>query len=254
MKNRRLYNSGTSGLVLPVPNKTFYPDEYKERSRLAYYSSLFNTIEINSSFYKLPRKITVAKWADEVNDTFTFSYKLWKEVTHNKNLQFDPENIYQYMDAISGAGSKKGCLLVQFPGKVSIDHTEQINEILNHIGNADEASGWKTQVEFRNTSLYHEEVYAILREHNAGLVVHDMNKSATPIQAVESDTVYLRFHGPEDAFRGSYSDEFLKRYASLIKHWLQNEQRVYVYFNNTLGSAVQDLMSLNTFVELHQQK
>lgn len=248
MKKSQLYHGGTSGLVLPVPNKTFYPDEYKGKSRLAYYSSLFNTIEINSSFYKLPRKATVIKWANEVNNNFKFTYKLWKEITHKKNVEFNAEDIYQFMEAISGAGNKKGCLLVQFPGKVSIDNIDQINEILGCIGTTDESPGWSVQVEFRNISLYHAEVYAMLREHNAGLVVHDMNKSATPLRAVESDTVYLRFHGPEDAFRGSYSDEFLEKYTKLIKGWLKNKQPVYVYFNNTLGSAVHDLIRLNAMV------
>lgn len=247
-KNKQQFYAGTSGLVLPVPNKTFYPDDYKDKSRLCYYSSLFNSIEINSSFYKLPRKKTVSKWADEVNDRFTFSYKLWKEITHKKDLDFDPENIYQFMESISGAGSKKGCLLVQFPGKISIDHAEQINELLNHIGTSDEASEWSIQVEFRNPSLYHPEMYSLLREHNAGLVVQDIKKAPTPLHTAESQTIYMRFHGPEDAFRGSYSDEFLQKYAALIKKWLKAKKRVFVYFNNTLGSAVHDLARLNAMV------
>jgi uncharacterized protein YecE (DUF72 family) len=247
MINNNFY-AGTSGLVLPVPNKTFYPDEYKDKSRLSYYGSLFNSIEINSSFYKLPRTATVRKWVSEVDNNFKFSYKLWKEVTHKKNLDFDPENVYQFMEAISAAGSKKGCLLVQFPGKISIDNAEQINELLNCIGQSADATEWSIQVEFRNTSLYHSEMYSLLREHNAGLVVHDNNKSPTPLHAMESVVRYLRFHGPEDAFRGTYSDEFLQKYANLISVWLNSKQKVYAYFNNTLGSAVQDLIRLKEMV------
>lgn len=240
--------AGTSGLVLPVPNKTFYPAEYKNSSRLTYYSSLFNSIEINSSFYKLPRKSTVARWAEETGQHFKFSYKLWKEITHNKNLDFDPEKIYQFMEAIEGAKEKRGCLLVQFPGKISIDNSEQINELLNYIGHANETPGWSIQVEFRNNSLYHPEMYALLHEHNAGLVLHDNIKSPTPLRAIESPIIYLRFHGPEEAFRGSYSDDFLQQYANLIKSWLRERKQVYAYFNNTLGSAVNDLMRLNKMI------
>jgi uncharacterized protein YecE (DUF72 family) len=248
LQQASLFHSGTSGLVLPVPNKSFYPEEYRQRSRLAFYSSLFNTIEINSSFYKLPRKATVTKWAEEVNENFRFTFKLFKEITHKKNLQFDPDHVHQFMEAISHVAFRKGCLLVQFPGKISIDNLGQINDILNCIAEGDEASAWPVQVEVRNTSLYHEEVYAVLRDHNAGLVLHDHRKSATPLKAVESNTIYIRFHGPEDAFRGTYSDEFLTKYAALIKVWIKDGREVYVYFNNTLGGAVHDLIRLNGMV------
>ena len=80
---------GTSGLVLPVPNKLAYPEEYRERSRLYYYSTLFNTLEVNSSFYKLPMKRTVERWSSDVSGNFKFTYKLSKEVTHCRDLLFD---------------------------------------------------------------------------------------------------------------------------------------------------------------------
>src|SRR5690606_21007849 len=124
------------------------------------------------------------------------------------------------------------------------------NEILNCIGNGNDAPVWNVQVEFRNSSLYHREVYALLREHGAGLVLHDMNTSFTPRNTMESDTMYVRFHGPDETFRGSYSDESLNKYADLITGWVNNKKRVYVYFNNTLGSAVHDLLRLNQMVNI----
>src|ERR1700712_55123 len=104
------YYAGTSGLVLPVPNKTHYPAAFKEKSRLCYYASLFNSIEVNSSFYKIPQAQTIEKWVGMVPDGFRFTFKLWKGITHEKNLIFNPDNISRFMNAISVVGNCKGCL------------------------------------------------------------------------------------------------------------------------------------------------
>lgn len=106
------FYAGTSGMVLPVPNKRFHPPEYQERSRLCYYGSLFNSIEVNSSFYKLPQAKTVAKWAAEVPAHFRFTFKLWREITHAKGMAFKPEDVLRFMQSIGTASDKKGCLLV----------------------------------------------------------------------------------------------------------------------------------------------
>src|SRR4051812_43057690 len=91
------FYSGISGLVLPVPNKSLYPPEFRETSRLTYYASLFNSIEINSSFYKVPIAKTVNKWTTEVPDHFKFTYKLWREITHNKELLFNANDVDRFM-------------------------------------------------------------------------------------------------------------------------------------------------------------
>src|SRR5690554_3131640 len=116
------YYSGTSGLLLPVPNKSHYPKEFQDKSRLCYYFSLMNSIEINSSFYKIPLSATVDKWAGEVPEEFRFTFKLFKEITHNKDLAFDPNTLAKFFEIIAAVGNKKGCVLVQFPPSVRIGH------------------------------------------------------------------------------------------------------------------------------------
>ena len=108
------YYTGLSGLQLPVP-KYLYPAPFENASRLTYYASLFNSIEINSSFYKIPQLATVRKWAGEVPDHFKFTFKLWKGITHNKGLEFSTEDLSAYFKSINGVTDKKGCLLIQFP-------------------------------------------------------------------------------------------------------------------------------------------
>lgn len=113
-KGQSGFYSGTSGLVLPVKNKQFYPVAFQDKSRLTYYASLFNSIEINSSFYKIPMPSTVAKWAERVLEHFRFTFKLWREITHVKGLAFDPVNVERFMYTIDQIGNKKAVCWYNF--------------------------------------------------------------------------------------------------------------------------------------------
>jgi uncharacterized protein YecE (DUF72 family) len=103
-------------------------------------------------------------------------------------------------------------------------------------------------MEFRNSSWYEREVYELLEEFNVTLVIHDIPKSATPLNELAGNFIYLRFHGPEPRYRGDYSDDVLQQYAMYIKGWLNEKKTVYVYFNNTVGAAVKNLQTLNGYV------
>src|ERR1700712_1218858 len=131
------FYSGTSGLVLPVPNKQLYPPQFQDKSRLTYYASLFNSIEINSSFYKVPQASTVKKWATEVPDGFRFTFKLWRDITHNKGLAFNPADVDRFIRVINEAGDKKGSLLIQFPPSVMVASFNQLEHLLMSIQDAD---------------------------------------------------------------------------------------------------------------------
>lgn len=242
------YYSGTSGLLLPVKNKLFYPEEFKSRSRLCFYASLMNSIEINSSFYKLPMASTVKKWADEVPAGFRFSYKLSKEITHNKGLAFDPEAVKRFMAVISFAGEKRGALLIQLPPSITIANMNQIQLLLRKLREQDDAQLWHMAVEFRHPSLYSEQVYQLLEELDMCIVLHDKPPAITPLSSSELPFVYLRFHGPEGNYRGSYTDDILQEYAAYVEEWLADDKVVYCYFNNTMGQAINNLFTLRDIV------
>ncbi len=87
---------GTSGLVLPVPNKQAFPEAFRRGSRLAYYATLFNSIEVNSSFYRVPMPVTFSKWASEVPAGFRFTVKLWQGITHVGGLRFLPVDVNRF--------------------------------------------------------------------------------------------------------------------------------------------------------------
>lgn len=232
---------GTSNVVLPG-NKSTFPPAYQSRSRLYYYASLFNTVEINQTFYKLPRRITFESWAEEVPDDFRFSVKLTREITHSKDLKGDLSLVDGFMTAVHGLGIKKGCLLIQFPGKITLDYFNEVELILEKI--EEEGVGWQKVVEFRDQGWYTGETYELLEQFNASLVLQDMPKSllATPVS--NTGFIYMRFHGPTGDYKNGYSTTFLQRQADKIIEWSAAGKTVYVYFNNTIGSAFENAMTL----------
>ncbi|HEY5918433.1 MAG TPA: DUF72 domain-containing protein [Chryseolinea sp.] len=237
---------GTSGIVLPGPKKTF-PQEFQSCTRLTYYSTLFNTLEINSTFYKLPSPTTFVKWSSEVGEDFQFTCKLPRSITHVKPLTYQSEEIDRFMRASHGIGEKKGCLLVQFPASVSIEHTAEVEKVIRRLIDLNEKPDWKICIEFRDVRWYENEtILRVLDELNVPLVLHDMVNSATPL-FLASKPVYVRFHGPESDYKGSYSEAVLVLYAFAIKEWL-NDRDVYVYFNNTIGDAFKNAQFLKRLI------
>lgn len=242
------YYSGTSGIVVPQPNKQLYPEEFRDKSRLEFYSSLFNSIEINSSFYKLPMAKTVARWAESVPGDFRFTFKLWREITHVKELAFTNEDIDRFMNVIDEAGDKKGTLLVQFPPSLQVRHSGQVLELLNRIAGADRQGGWKIALEFRHDSWYTDETNRLLEDSASAVVMHDKTSGANSLPGNDPDFVYLRFHGHNGDYKGSYEDDFLYEYAQYVNEYRLEGKDVYVYFNNTRGDAVHNLITLNDYV------
>jgi uncharacterized protein YecE (DUF72 family) len=247
MPGPRNFYSGISGLQTPIPKRDF-PPEHADKSRLAFYASLFNSIEVNSSFYKIPIAKTLIKWAAEVPDDFKFTFKLWQGITHNKGLAFNPDDVFKFMEIIGAVGTKKGCLLIQFPPSITIAQQRQLQLLLDKVSEANNDKQWKVAVEFRHKSWYDESIYELLESFNASMVIQDLPASASPLLTTADDFVYLRFHGPNGGYRGSYPDDVLYEYASYIKEW-QEDKRVYTYFNNTMGAAMNNLLLLKGFVE-----
>jgi len=240
--------AGTSGMMLPVPNKSFYPPEYRNRSRLCYYGSLFNSIEVNSSFYKIPQAKTVGKWVAEVPPHFRFTFKLWREITHTKGIVFNPQDVQQFMQSIDPAADKKGCLLVQFPPGTHVNRLPQLAALVRCIRDADPQQSWEIAVEFRHASWYNDAVQEFIAAMGLTIVIQDIPASATPLDFGDSTTVYLRFHGPGGKYRGSYEYHILQEYSTYVRKWQEEGKTVYVYFNNTMGDAVQNLSTLQTLI------
>ncbi len=241
------FYSGLSGLQVPVP-KYLFPEPYQQSSRLTYYASFFNSIEMNSTFYKLPLAKTISNWVASVPDEFRFTFKLWQEITHVNDLNFKEADVKSFFNIISNADHKKGCVLIQFPPSLVSAHIMQLDALLGCIAQNNTDHEWKIAVEFRNKSWYMQEVYDLLQHYSAGLVLQDIPKSITPLMDHSSDFIYIRFHGPTGNYRDSYSEPFLTEYATYINEWLREGRTVYTYFNNTMGDAFKNLQTLNQLI------
>lgn len=242
------FYSGTSGLVLPF-NKTQFPPEFKDKSRLQYYASQLNSIEFNNTFYKLPKGSTITKWAESVPPDFRFTFKVPKSITHSSELKFQENEVNNFLHEVAHVDSKKGCLLLQFPPSLTSEYLKPFEKLLQTFTKDPKKSSWKLAVEFRHPSWEQSDTYQLLCDYNASMVMHDMKHSIIQETPLTSDFVYLRLHGPEPRYRGSYSEEFLKNLASSICEWIAEEKTVYTYFNNTVGDAYNNAQHLNQFVK-----
>ncbi len=160
---KELFYSGTSGLALPI-TKAEFPADHRDKSRLQYYASFFNSLEVNSIFYKLPRSSTITHWAESVPDNFKFTFKIPKAITHAKGLHFDPKDVDDFFKVVDSVGNKKGCLLAQFPPSFKIEKMERLQKLLQSLSKTVGANSWKLAMEFRDSSWYIPEVLEMLVE------------------------------------------------------------------------------------------
>ena len=247
---------GTSGLVLDVPNKQYFPAAYRDRPRLTYYASLFNSIEINSSFYKIPREATFSRWAAETPPAFRFTVKLWQGITHTGNpvttgsgaFPHEQAAIERFLAAANGLGKKKGCLLVQLPPSAGSGWTGRLSQLLEAILRCDPHREWKLAVEFRHKSWYTPATTRLLEQFGAVCVLQDMPASLHGQPAGYETFIYLRYHGPAGDYKGGYNTTRLETDAVNIKQWLHAGKDVYVYFNNTIGDALPNARQLRSMV------
>lgn len=247
MSDNQLY-MGTSGIVLPYKNQQAYPAALQGQSRLAVYSTILNSLEVNSIFYKLPRPSTIAQWCQSVHEDFRFTFKLWKQITHSRLLDFNQADLEKYFEVIGPAREKAGCILIQFPASIKCGFFKKVENLLSEIQYFGKGE-WPLAVEFRSTCWYNDDTYALLNDQQATLVYHDRSGSESPQPEMDADHIYLRFHGPNGDYKESYDDGFLYEYAGYVNDWLKSGKTVYIYFNNTIGNALGNVQLLRQFIQ-----
>lgn len=235
--------TGTSNITLPG-NKSTFPAAFHDKSRLHYYSTLFNTVELNSTFYKTPMAVTFKKWAQDTKNDFQFSVKLWKGITHVKQLDFDKGDVQSFIQKALELGNKKGCLLLQFPGKITFDYFTKVESLLELLTDATHGNPWRIAVEFRNAGWYVGETFELMDEFNTSIVLHDFPKAKNEVLNKKAKFVYMRLHGPDGNYKGSYEIDFLRSKAMIVQEWINKGKDVYVYFNNTAGDAFNNASTL----------
>lgn len=233
---------GTSGWVYNHWQEKFYPRELSREKMLNFYSQNFNTVEINNTFYQLPSKETVKSWRENVAEQFKFSIKANRYITHMKNLKDPKEPVKNLINVIRQLKENLGPILFQLSPNWHKNY-ERLENFLSIL-----PEKFKYVFELRHKTWFDEEIYNLLRGKNIALCIHDFEGQLTPLK-LTADFTYLRFHGPEGHYYGYYSQEALQKYSEIIKEWMQEDLKVYVYFNNDAeANAVRNAKQLKELV------
>jgi len=220
---------GTSGWSYKDWKETFYPKDLTDKNkRLQYYSQYFNCSEVNSTFYKIPPKETVQSWKESVPDNFQFIIKLNRYFSHLKRLKSD-EAVSQKLEEFNHIpeilGDQLGPLLVQLPGSIKKD-AKRLREWLEFMPD------YKYAFEFRNENWFDDDVFEILKEHDAALVYSHSTEFPTDLKCTAS-FMYLRFHGPNKPYYSKYTQEQMESEYEKISLFLRDCKEIYTFFNNT---------------------
>jgi uncharacterized protein YecE (DUF72 family) len=204
----------------------FYPDGCPASRWLAYYARVFDTVEVNATFYRLPTVKAVQGWVDQTPDDFVFSVKMSRYITHVKRLRdLEPslELFYSRIEPLV-ASPKLGPILWQLPP------TFQRNDPRLASALAALPPG-RHAFEFRHASWFVPEVMALLRAHGVALVIGDRPEvHAFQTHELTADWTFVRFHAGTRGRRGNYSETELREWAERLRSWPVRE--LFAYFNN----------------------
>lgn len=237
------YYIGTSGWHYDDWRGRFYPEKLPKARWLEFYARHFPTLELNNTFYRLPKETVFNKWYDSSPDGFIFSVKVSRFITHIKRLKDCGDEVNNFMSRATTLKEKLGPLLYQLPPGLQRDD-ERLTSFLAILPHGPEHT-----IEFRHESWHTDEVFDILRQHQVGFCVFDMPSLTSPLVAT-ADFAYIRFHGSDSLYSSCYSDEELADWTGKIVDLAENLKSVYIYFNNDVaGYALQNSMTIRDMLE-----
>jgi uncharacterized protein YecE (DUF72 family) len=220
-------------------NGVFYPPRLPPTRWLEFYAERFDTVEVNATFYRLPRPSAVANWVAQSPPNFLFAIKMSRYVTHVKRLRELAPSLELFYSTIAPlVGTPKfGPVLWQFPRSFR-RNDERLREALEQL------PAGRHAFEFRHASWFVPETYEALRRHGAALVIGDHPERPFQAQELTADWTLLRFHYGSRGRGGNYSERELDEWADRIEGW-RSRPDVYAYFNNDWeGYAIRNALGL----------
>jgi uncharacterized protein YecE (DUF72 family) len=215
--------AGTSGYAFKEWKGSFYPEGLKDDGMLAHYASQFPTVEINNTFYRLPKQNVLLGWAAAVPDSFTFSIKASQRITHFARLKPESASALEFLLTNTAVlGNKLGPILFQLPPNLKKD-IERLRAFLALL-----PADRKFAIEFRSETWFDEEVYAALRARDVALGLIEQPDFASPVVSTAS-WGYTRLH------RFDYDAASLATWAGKIG--AQEWSEAYVYFKHDEGEG-----------------
>src|SRR5688572_23105272 len=176
---------GTSGYNYPEWRGSFYPEKFSTDKMLPYYAERFPTVEINYTFYRMPTEKLLAGWAAATPDTFTFTLKAPRRITHDAKLRQCEDTLAAFCRTAATLGSKLGVLLFQLPPGYKKD-VSVLRDFVNLL-----PEGTRAAFEFRHPSWFDAETFDTLRARNTALCIADSEKLSTPVE-ITADYAYFR--------------------------------------------------------------
>ncbi|HEX5219375.1 MAG TPA: DUF72 domain-containing protein [Verrucomicrobiae bacterium] len=222
---------GTSGWIYKEWAGVFYPKNLKKAGELEHYAKIFDTVEINATFYRLPLENMVQGWYRRSPKDFIFAVKGSRFITHIKRLKIRATAIKRFFDRARLLKEKCGPVLWQLPPNFDVKNLKRLDAFLEKL-----PKKYRHAVEFRHPSWYEtEDAFAVLRKNEVGHVV--LSSLRMPMNlTVTTDFTYLRFHGLEGGARHDYTRQELRPLAEFCRKRLKAGESVYAYFNNDLNT------------------
>lgn len=214
---------GCSGWYYKEWKGIFYPDTLKEKEFFAFYADIFNTVEINSTFYHFPTEKTVQRWYVQAPKEFKYSFKMHRSITHYREQANALETIKKFYELSTILKEKTGCFLFQFPRSFHFNE-KNLEYILGCID-----SSYINVVEFRHSSWWNDRVVEALKSKS--ITFCTVSGFQVPENMfLTTDRLYMRFHG-DTSYKKPYTDKEIRAWVSKIA--LQPHKEEWIYFNNT---------------------
>jgi uncharacterized protein YecE (DUF72 family) len=203
-----------------------YPEGLGRPRWLSRYAECFDTVEVNSTFYRLASRDAVARWVEQTPEDFVFTLKASRYMTHIKRLADLPESLERYYDRIEPLleSPKLGPIVWQLPPNFKRDD-ERLRYALGQL------PAGRHCFEFRHETWFVPEVYELLREFRVALVIGDHPQRPWQAHEMTADWTFVRFHYGARGRRGNYSKTELETWAKRIEQWRRGVE-VFAYFNN----------------------
>jgi uncharacterized protein YecE (DUF72 family) len=243
--NNRKWYIGCSGFYYKEWKDVFYPKGLPQKEWFEYYTKHFNTLEINSSFYRFPKLANLKNWHSRSPDNFIFSLKVPAAITHYKQFRETERMLNDFYGlAREGLTEKLGPVLFQLPPKL-LYSKDALEVMLAQIDYS-----FLNAIEFRNSTWWRPDVIARLKDKNiifCGVSFPGLEKDKA---IINNATCYYRFHGVPRLFYSCYDDGFLKK---VFRQMQKNETwtDAFIYFNNTASMAA---LKNGAFVQMLAQK
>jgi uncharacterized protein YecE (DUF72 family) len=217
---------GCSGWNYADWRGTFYPQGEPQRRWLELYAQRFDTVEVNTTFYRLPRRDAVAGWVKQTPAGFSFAVKASRYLTHIKRLTDLSDGVarfYERIEPLIEAG-KLGPVLWQLPGNFPRDD-ERLRRWLDALPDG------RHTIEFRHQSWFCGPVMRALREHDVAMTIGDHPERPFQTHEATASWRFVRFHYGQRGRAGNYSATEIERWARRIAQW-RRRREVWAYFNN----------------------